>query len=214
MKPSPITKPDGPLLPLQRPLRDDPWRLVNRAGRARAKAATRLVYAPAFGDIGPRSVVYRPLFLSGTRGITIGARSSIRQGARIELIALPGQPLPRLVIGDDVTIEQGVHIVCTSEIVLENRVSLAPSCTLLDCAHPANDGPELINPASMIAGPGRPIRIGSGALLGIRTVVLPGVQIGRGAVTGANSVITRSVDAFVTVAGAPARKVRAAPAAD
>jgi maltose O-acetyltransferase len=52
---------------------------------------------------------------------------------------------------------------------------------------------------------GRPVRIGCDVWIGGGAIILPGVTIGDGAVVGAGSVVTRDVDAGVTVAGNPAR---------
>ncbi len=50
-----------------------------------------------------------------------------------------------------------------------------------------------------------PIVVESDAFIGARAFVLPGVTIGRGAIVGACSVVTRSVAPHQTVAGNPAR---------
>jgi acetyltransferase-like isoleucine patch superfamily enzyme len=44
--------------------------------------------------------------------------------------------------------------------------------------------------------------------LGINTVVMRGVTIGKGAIVGANSVVTKNVAPYSVVAGAPARELR------
>ena len=53
----------------------------------------------------------------------------------------------------------------------------------------------------------RGIRIGNDVWLGAGTCVLPGVEIGDGAVLGANSVVTRNVPSMEIWAGSPARKI-------
>jgi acetyltransferase-like isoleucine patch superfamily enzyme len=49
-----------------------------------------------------------------------------------------------------------------------------------------------------------PVEIGDDVFIGTRAIVLKGVCIGRGAVVGAGSVVTRSVPEFAVVAGNPA----------
>ncbi|NYJ05875.1 acyltransferase [Petropleomorpha daqingensis] len=53
-----------------------------------------------------------------------------------------------------------------------------------------------------------PVVIGTGAWLGARVVVLPGVTIGRGAVIGAGAVVTRDCAPDASYAGVPARLLR------
>ena len=54
----------------------------------------------------------------------------------------------------------------------------------------------------------RPVRNSDKAWLGARTIVLKGVTIGEGSVTGAGSVVTSDVPAWTLVAGNPARIIR------
>lgn len=52
------------------------------------------------------------------------------------------------------------------------------------------------------------VQIEDDCWLGINVVVMAGVTIGKGSVIGANSVVTRNVDPYTVVAGAPSRLVR------
>jgi len=52
------------------------------------------------------------------------------------------------------------------------------------------------------------IRIGNDVWIGYRTIIMPGINIGDGAVIGAGSVITKNVDDYEIVAGNPARHIR------
>lgn len=54
----------------------------------------------------------------------------------------------------------------------------------------------------------RPVRIGAWADIGVNAVILPGVTIGRGAIVGAEAVVTEDVTFFSIVAGVPARFIR------
>lgn len=51
-------------------------------------------------------------------------------------------------------------------------------------------------------------RVGNNVLLGCGCVLLGGIEIGDGAIIGANAVVTSSVPAGCTVAGVPARIVK------
>jgi len=51
-------------------------------------------------------------------------------------------------------------------------------------------------------------RIEDGVLIGSDTMLVAPVTVGRGAITGAGTVVTRDVDADTVVVGAPGRPVR------
>lgn len=53
-----------------------------------------------------------------------------------------------------------------------------------------------------------PIFIGDDVFIGANCVILKGVRIGKGAIIGANSVVTKSVGSKEIWAGNPARKIR------
>jgi maltose O-acetyltransferase len=55
---------------------------------------------------------------------------------------------------------------------------------------------------------GKPISIGEDVWVGGGALILPGVQIGDGAVIGAGSVVTRDVPDGVFAAGNPCRVIR------
>jgi acetyltransferase-like isoleucine patch superfamily enzyme len=56
--------------------------------------------------------------------------------------------------------------------------------------------------------PVRRVRIGNDVWIGRSAIVLPGVDIGHGAVVGAGAVVTKSVPPYAIVAGNPARLIR------
>ncbi len=53
-----------------------------------------------------------------------------------------------------------------------------------------------------------PVRIGDKVWIGFGASILPGVNIGEGAIVGAASVVTRDVEPWTVVAGNPARVIR------
>lgn len=52
------------------------------------------------------------------------------------------------------------------------------------------------------------VRIGHGVWIGDSVIVLPGAQIGNGAIIGAGSVVTKSIPAYSVSAGNPARVIK------
>lgn len=54
---------------------------------------------------------------------------------------------------------------------------------------------------------GSDITIGNGVWIGAHVVVLPGTEIGDGAIVGAGAVVNRSIPAYEIWAGVPAKKI-------
>lgn len=54
----------------------------------------------------------------------------------------------------------------------------------------------------------RKVSIGDDCWIGMNAVIMPGVTVGKGAVIGANSVVTHDVEPYAVVAGAPAKRIR------
>ena len=55
------------------------------------------------------------------------------------------------------------------------------------------------------------IHIGKGAMIGMETMIMPGVTIGEGAIVGAGSLVTKDVPAWTIATGRPARVVKEIP---
>jgi acetyltransferase-like isoleucine patch superfamily enzyme len=101
------------------------------------------------------------------------------------------------VIGDRVKIHSNCYIAQFSEI--EHDAFLAPGVTF------ANDlFPGLEDSARLMAGPS----IGACAQIGVNCTVLPYVRIGRDAIIGAGSVVTRDIPDGTIAYGSPAEAVR------
>lgn len=115
----------------------------------------------------------------------------------------PGDSYSRLTIGKDCWINIRVLLNLGASITIGDRVALGHEVMLMTETH-AMAG--IYRRAGQLEA--HPITIGTGAWLGTRCTVLPGVNIGEGAVVAAGAVVTKDVPPHVLVAGVPARVVR------
>lgn len=130
------------------------------------------------------------------------ARNAFFPSWRVSLLRSCGFTIGRDVyIADDLLIVE--ELADRANIIIGDRVSIAPRVTLVTSSHPNQSRIRGFAPVG--AGP---IVIEDDAWLGTGCVVLPGVRIGRGAVIGANSVVLSDVPSLHVVAGQPARTVR------
>lgn len=91
------------------------------------------------------------------------------------------------------------------DLVLEDYVGWGPGARVLGSEHTGipHDVP-LIQTDLLI----EPVVVKHGADIGTGAVLLPGITIGEGAIVGAGAVVTRDVEPYSIVAGAPARFLR------
>lgn len=163
------------------------------------------IYRPFFGSFGAKSYIAAPILVARPDRIFIGKRVGIRQGARIEVIHTNTMRIPLLEIGDGTNIEQNVHIACHGRIRIGSNVTITANCAIVDITHPVDPSDSEGKIGDRILDEESWVEIGDGAFLGIGTVVLPKVRIGKGAMIGANSVVTRDIPAFAIASGAPAK---------
>lgn len=109
-----------------------------------------------------------------------------------------------LVIGHDVWIGHQAFICSSAQVRIGDCVDIGPQVYIGTGTHEL----DAMGPHSAGPGVNRPIEIGSGVWLGARTTVLPGVTIGRKAVTAAGAVVTQDVPPLHLVGGVPARVIR------
>jgi maltose O-acetyltransferase len=130
------------------------------------------------------------------------ARNAFFPSWRVRLLRWCGYQIGRDVyIADELLIAEELED--HANLTLGDRVSIAPRVTLVLSSHPNESRIRSFAPVKRA-----PIVIEADAWLGAGVVVLPGVRIGRGAIIGANAVVTRDVPPLHVVAGQPAKTVR------
>lgn len=181
---------------------------INLFASLSTRLKSRFYYPVVFGSFGRTSLLSSPILLVRPRYIHLGERVIIRSGCRLEMVVLDPKNPPELRMGDDVGIEQNVHIVCHHRITIGKNVSVTANCAIVDTTHPFDDLPDEAKVGAMIENDDGFVEIGEGTFLGFGSVVLPNVRIGKGCVIGANSVVTRDIPDYSVAAGAPAIVLR------
>lgn len=98
----------------------------------------------------------------------------------------------------------------TDLIELEDHVHIANRCLLL--CHQRNLEDYCIGGDYAALGyHKKKIILKKGCLLGMETMVMPGVTIGEGAIIGAGSLVTKDIPAWTIAAGRPAKIVKYIP---
>jgi acetyltransferase-like isoleucine patch superfamily enzyme len=176
--------------------------------RLRNKTFSLLV-ASSFAGFGAKTVLALPIRLGGVSRIAIGGGVFVGGGSWLQTLTDGDNADTALTIGSGTSIAGNCVISAVRNVHLEEAVLLARNVYISDHSHRYSDQevPILEQGIEQV----KPVLIKAGAWLGQNVVVCPGVTIGRGAVIGANSVVTRDVPDFSVAAGAPARVVKIIP---
>lgn len=167
----------------------------------------RLINILRFRAFGKNSYLKRPIRLIGAKYISIGKEVSILSGARMEAITKWNSQEfdPKLTIGNRVNIGQGVHIICTNSVTIEDDVVFAPYVYVSDCEHSFEDIDVVLSKRPLVS---KEVYIGKNSFCGIGSKILSGVVIGKNCVIGANSLVLSDVPDYTMVAGNPAREIK------
>jgi acetyltransferase-like isoleucine patch superfamily enzyme len=119
----------------------------------------------------------------GTHNVKIGERVIIPSGTLLS--NLPNDPNSRIVLEDDVLLGTNVSIYSSTH-------------NFEDITKPIKEQGYKVSR----------VLLKSGCWIGVNAVILPGVTIGKNAVIGANSVVTKDVPDYAIAVGSPAKVIR------
>ena len=107
-------------------------------------------------------------------------------------------------IGAYVYVGADCFINCAGRVIIKDGVSISSFVSILSEDHVFQDATAVPYGQQMKL---KPVVLERGVWIGLNVTILPGVNIGEGAIVGAGSVVTRDVDSGVIVAGNPAKPI-------
>lgn len=148
---------------------------------------------------GRQSVIYRSVRrdLVPFRNFSLGRRSVV------ESFSVLNNAVGDLVIGDDTRI--GIGNTLIGPVTIGNKVNLGQHVLISGLNHNYEDVLETIADQGVRT---LPVSIADDVWIGGNVVILPGIHIGKHAVVGAGSVVTKDVAPYTVVVGNPARVVK------
>jgi lipopolysaccharide O-acetyltransferase len=158
--------------------------------------------------LGPRS------HLRGLACMHIGKNFHTGEGLWIEaLTSYQGQVFfPRIIIGDNVSISRWSHISAIDYIEIGARTLVGSNVIITDHNHGFYRGCKQsspgVAPALRTLGGGGPVIIGENVWIGDNVTIIGPVNVGDGAILGANAVVNRDVMPETIVGGIPARPLK------
>jgi acetyltransferase-like isoleucine patch superfamily enzyme len=158
---------------------------------------------------GVTTGVYVP-WIQGSGELVVGDRVHVSGKISVNFAA-SFSSRPRLEIGDGSDIAHDTRFVVGREIRIGRNVQVAGGVTFRDSGgHPADPARRLAGDAPD-AGDVKPVVVHDNAWIGSGVLVMPGTEIGEGAIVSAHSVVSGVVAPYTIVAGNPARRIGTTP---
>jgi len=167
---------------------------------------TYFFYRPFVKKAYGRFLLINPILFT-PRHFIIGKSVFIRNNARLEGITRHDSDNfnPVVEIGNNVSIEQNLHLTCARKILIGNNTAIAANVTISDINHPYTD----INlPPDRQPLQVSEITIGDDCKIYNNVVILPGTILGKHNIVGANSVVGGIFPDFCVIAGTPAKIIK------
>ncbi len=148
------------------------------------------------------AAIYEPVVMLKPEMISIGETARIDSFVKIE----GGLGVQ---IGEYVHLSSFTHInVGGGKVILENHSNVSSGARILGGSN-KKDGLSMssASPAAIQVIERKTTVLREYAFVGVNSVVMPGITIGKGAVVGAGAVVTKDVPDYEIWAGVPAKKI-------
>lgn len=132
--------------------------------------------------------------------IKIGKGSSIHMNVIVEGISLRKKDFGKLKIGKNTSIGRYSVLDMRGGLIIGDNVSISPNVTFITGSHNMQSSDFKYESFKTI--------VEDYVWIGTRAIILPGVKIGKGAVIGAGSVVTKDIGEYEFVAGNPAKFIK------
>ena len=161
----------------------------------------------------PKSrLMRRPVYIRGRRWITLGPNFTCGRGLRLDAFGDSSTTASLIHIGSDVAMNDYVHIGAVESVSIGNRVLIASKVFISDHDH-GSYGKGGLHSDPRIAPADRtlsaaPVVIEDDVWIGEFVSVLGGVRIGKGAIIGTMSTVSRDIPPYSMAVGSPARVIK------
>lgn len=139
--------------------------------------------------------------LKGKKNIQLAADVTIRPYVQIWSAG------SSLKIGKGSEIGERCRISIANSLEIGDKVLLSPNVYITDCDHEYRDIDIPVMEQGIVQR-GQTVSIGDGTYIGINSVIVGNVKIGKHCIIGANSVVTKDVPDYCVAVGIPAKVIK------
>lgn len=170
--------------------------LVSRVAFDRVRAQVKRLGG---SRIASKCLIGRGVRFELPEAVSLGRRVTLEPNVWLKA-TVPGAVID---IGEQSFLGRGTVVNVTERVTIGALCLIAPDVFITDHNHRIGRSTPIVTQGCE----SRPVTIESDVWIGTRSVILPGVTVGQGAVIGAGAVVTKSVPAYEIWAGVPARKI-------
>lgn len=155
--------------------------------------------------------VFSPAFIKGGKYISIGENFSAMNDLRIECWDIYNNKkfTPSLIIGNNVSMNNNIHIGCINEIRIGDNVLFASNIFITDHFHGYISEKDMnIAPSYRDLYSKGKVTIENNVWIGENVTIMPNVVIGKNCIIGANCVVTKSFPPNSIIGGIPAKLIK------
>lgn len=154
-------------------------------------------------------IIRRPFVLRGRKFVNLGNGLTTGYWCRFEVFPQDNDPRIRLKFGDNIQVNDFVHICAMDSVEIGDGCMLASHIYISDNSHGVYGGEDYCHsrpdtPPECRQYITAPVKIGKNCWLGEGVIVMPGVTIGDGCVIGAHSVVNKDIPPASIAVGCPA----------
>lgn len=190
-------------------------RIIERLFSLLEKYREKKMYADKkaiqFKSIGDNFFIGKDYRISNPQFMQIGSNFSVLDRLRIEAIEKFQNEVfsPKIIIGNNVNINNDVHIGCINRIEIGDNCLLASRIYISDHNHGSFSKEDLEtapNKRPLISK--GPVIIKNNVWIGEGVAILPNVTIGENSIIASNAVVTKDIPANCAAAGVPAKIIK------
>jgi acetyltransferase-like isoleucine patch superfamily enzyme len=183
--------------------------MLSKYGLAGAlKLTLALIYTKIF--FRKARLIRLPFDIRNRRYISIGKNLTTGVGCRLE--ACPSNDAIVLHFGENIQMNDYVHITAMESVSIGNNVLIASKVYISDCSHGqysgSNDVSHPDTPPITRSLYSKKVVIEENVWICEFVSILPGVTIGKGSIIGTMSVVTKSIPPYCVAVGAPAKVIK------
>jgi acetyltransferase-like isoleucine patch superfamily enzyme len=161
-----------------------------------------IAYKIKFRSFGNFSYIGKPIYLSGTKKVTIANKVRIFPGLRMEVYGKNG----KITIEENVSIGQNLHIISSDdELVIGKNCTISGNVLITNIDHDYKDIGKHIMKQEFL---NKKTKIEENCFIGFGVVIQAGTILGKQCIVGSNSVVRGTFPDCCVIAGSPAKVVK------